>query len=113
MPTRAPADPSRVRGRRVSAMTSTRSTAHITPAFARGVVRAVASHPSLWPTAIRQLARMTPPRWWTRRPFLPVPDADYLRFRLETQYGFQPESSDVMAPDDVVVYLRWCQASGR
>ena len=94
-------------------MTSARSTVPITPAFAKGVVRAVAARPSLWPTALRQLARMTPPRWWTRRPFLPVPDADYLRFRLETQYGFQPGSGDVMAPADVVVYLRWCQAFGR
>ena len=94
-------------------MSSTRLTAQVPPVFARGVVRAVASHPSLWPTALRQLARMTPPRWWTRRPFLPVPDADYLRFRLETQYGALSESSDVMSPDDVVVYLRWCQTSGR
>jgi len=94
-------------------MSSTRLSAQVPPVFARGVVLAVASHPSLWPTALRQLARMTPPRWWTRRPFLPVPDADYLRFRLETQYGVLSESSDVMAPDDVVVYLRWCQGAGR
>ena len=94
-------------------MSSAPWTTSITPVFAAGVVRAVASHPSLWPTALRQLARMTPPRWWTRRPFLPVPDADYLRFRLETQYGLATESADVMSPEDVVVYLRWCQALGR
>ena len=94
-------------------MSSAPSTMPFTPSFATGVVRALASRPSLWPTALRQLARMTPPRWWTRRPFLPIPDADYLRFRMETQYGPAPESAGVMQPDDVVVYLRWCQAFGR
>ena len=43
---------------------------------------AVARHPSLWPTALRQLRRLTPPGWWRRRPFLPVPSGDYLAFRL-------------------------------
>ena len=94
-------------------MSAAPSTMSITPVFAAGVVRAVASRPSLWPTALRQLARMTPPRWWTRRPFLPIPDADYLRFRLETQYGPVSESAGVMEPGDVVVYLRWCQALDR
>ena len=94
-------------------MSSALSRRLFTPVFASGVVRALASRPSLWPTALRQLARMSPPRWWTRRPFLPVPDPDYLRFRLETQYGQASESAGVMQPDDVVVYLRWCQTLGR
>ncbi len=94
-------------------MSSARSTQPIPSAFAKGAVRAVISRPSLWPTALRQLMRMTPPRWWTRRPFLPIPDADYLRFRMETQYGTSTAPGDVMQPDDVVVYLRWCQALGR
>ena len=94
-------------------MTSAPSTQPIPSAFAKGAVRAVISRPSLWPTALRQLARMSPPRWWTRRPFLPVPDPDYLQFRLETQYGQASESAGVMQPDDVVVYLRWCQTLGR
>ena len=41
----------------------------------------------LWATALRQGVRMCPPGWWRRPPFLPLPDREYLRFRLETQYG--------------------------
>ena len=49
--------------------------------------RAVLSRPSLWGTALVELRRFTPARWWRRRPFLPVPDAALLRFRAVTQYG--------------------------
>ena len=52
---------------------------------------------------------MSRPRWWRRAPFLPIPDADYLRFRLETQYG----TGGAPDPDDVVVYLRWCREHDR
>src|SRR5690349_23735953 len=50
-------------------------------------VGAVARRPRLWPVAVRQWRRTTPPGWWRRRPFLPVPSGEYLRFRLLTQYG--------------------------
>ena len=54
-------------------------------------------------------ARLARPRWWRRPPFLPLPDPDYLRFRLETQYGAagRPE------PDDLVAYLEWCRDMAR
>jgi hypothetical protein len=71
---------------------------------------AVARHPSLWPTAVGQLRRMTPPRWWRRPPFLPVPDRAYLEFRLHTMYGDERAAPDA---DDVVAYLRWCRAFPR
>lgn len=77
-----------------------------------GVVRtvvAVAARPTLWPTAIRQAGRMSRPHWWRQAPFLPVPDADYLRFRLETQYG----TGGTPDPADVVVFLRWCREHDR
>lgn len=67
---------------------------------------AVARRPSLWTTALRQMRRMAPPGWWRRRPFLPVPSGDYLRFRLLTQYG---DARHAWEPDDVLNYLRWCQ----
>jgi hypothetical protein len=67
---------------------------------------AVARHPSLWPVAMRQWRRTTPPRWWRRRPFLPVPSAEYLRFRLLTQYGDPRARVDGA---DVVNYLAWCR----
>jgi hypothetical protein len=48
------------------------------------------------------------PGWWRRPPFLPVPDPDYLRFRLETAYGGTGEGP--FEPADLVAYLRWCRA---
>lgn len=74
------------------------------------VVRAVLSHPSLWLTAIRQVGRLAPKRWWTKPPFLPIPSADYLEFRLVTQYG-GGHGEPLRSPEgvDVVAYLRWCR----
>jgi alpha-beta hydrolase superfamily lysophospholipase len=71
------------------------------------VAGAVLVRPSLWLTAVRTLARLAAPGWWRRRPHLPLPDADYLRFRMETQYG--GDGSTPPAPADVVAYLRWCR----
>lgn len=70
------------------------------------VVAAVAAHPSLWPTAVIQLRRLVPQRWWRRRPFLPLPSRSYLEFRLVTQYG---DTSRRPEPEDVLNYLRWCR----
>jgi hypothetical protein len=66
---------------------------------------AVLRRPSLWGVAIVQALRLAPAGWWRRKPFLPVPDPSYLRFRLETQYGSDHEPE----PDDVVTYLHWCR----
>jgi hypothetical protein len=65
---------------------------------------AIALRPRLWWVAVRQAARIARPNWWRRAPFLPIPNADYLRFRLETAYGA------VVAPKpaDLVSYLEWC-----
>ena len=62
-------------------------------------------HPTLWGTAVGQLWRLAAPGWWRRRPFLPLPDPAYLRFRLQTAYG------DDRAPEpaDVITYLHWCR----
>ncbi len=70
------------------------------------VVTAVARHPSLWITAVRQGWRLVPQRWWRRRPFLPVPSRQYLEFRMLTQYGDNVRRPD---PEDVLNYLRWCR----
>ncbi|HZQ29047.1 MAG TPA: hypothetical protein VFA94_15225 [Acidimicrobiales bacterium] len=66
----------------------------------------MAARPWLWPVAVVQLFALAPRGWWRRRPFLPLPDPDYLAFRLQTMYGdttHQPE------PGDVVAYLEWCR----
>ena len=70
---------------------------------------AVAARPDLWPVAVRQAARFARPRWWRRAPFLPVPDAGYLRFRLETAYG----EAIAPKPADLVAYLEWCRSGPR
>jgi hypothetical protein len=67
---------------------------------------AVARQPRLWRTAIAQWRRTTPSRWWRRRPFLPVPSGEYLRFRMVTQYG---RADHPIVPDDVLNYLEWCR----
>jgi hypothetical protein len=70
------------------------------------VAAALLRHPSLWPSAVRQGARLVPSRWWTHAPYLPVPSRAYLEFRSLTQYGdisHRPEAADVLN------YLRWCR----
>ena len=71
---------------------------------------AVAARPRLWPTAAAQVRRLAPRRWWARRPFLPVPDRAWLRFRMETQYG---DPSHRPEPDDVVTWLEWARTTAR
>ena len=71
------------------------------------VARAVAVRPGLWWTAVRQIWALAPNGWWRRRPWLPVPDPAYLRFRLVTQYG---DAGHAPEPGDVVAYLHWCRA---
>jgi hypothetical protein len=70
------------------------------------IAGAVLRRPALWPVALRQWRRTTPAGWWRRRPFLPVPTGEYLRFRLLTQYG---DSETRASSADVVNYLRWCR----
>lgn len=78
------------------------------------ILLAVLARPSLWVTAARQVARLAPRRWWSRAPFLPVPQADYLEFRLVTQYGggHGAPGADIRA-HDVVDYLGWCREWNR
>ena len=61
--------------------------------------------PGLWPVAVAQALRLARPGWWRHRPFLPLPDPDYVRFRLQTAYG----SSGQPTAEDLVAYLRWCR----
>ena len=70
---------------------------------------AVLGRPGLWPTAVGQAVRLARPGWWRRAPFLPLPDPDYVRFRLQTAYG--PHGSP--AGDDLVAYLNWCREFNR
>jgi len=66
--------------------------------------RALAARPRLWPAAVRQGRALVPDRWWRRRPFLPVPDRQWLRFRMTTAYGDPGAPVDV---DDLLTWLAW------
>jgi hypothetical protein len=47
--------------------------------------------------------------WWRRPPFLPLPDGEYLRWRMHTAYG----DHDAVPPaNDVVRYARWSREQG-
>lgn len=70
-------------------------------------MRAVLRHPSLWWTGLRQALVLAGPGWWRHPPFLPWPDPDYLRFRMETAYGGAGDQEP--DADDLVTYLRWCR----
>lgn len=67
---------------------------------------AVIARPRLWLTALRQYRAALPRRWWASRPHLPVPPADYVAFRLQTQYGSGEHHIDAA---DVLNYLSWCK----
>jgi hypothetical protein len=43
-------------------------------------------------------------RWWVKPPFLPVPDREYLRWRMYTAYG---DENAVPPLADVVGFARW------
>ena len=74
------------------------------------VLRAVLKRPSLWATAVVEARRFVPDDWLLKRPFLPLPDPEMLRFRVATQYG-NPEARVVVG--DVLAWLRWCKTENR
>lgn len=84
--------------------------AELTPAVgsrrsgARAAAVAIARRPRLWPAATRQARALVPPGWWRRRPFLPVPDRAWLRFRMTTAYGDPGAGIDV---EDLLTWLAW------
>ena len=70
---------------------------------------AIVRHPSMWVTAVVVALRLARPGWWRRAPFLPLPDTDYVRFRMETQYG--GDGTHEPDPADLVDYLSWCRSN--
>jgi hypothetical protein len=48
--------------------------------------------------------------WWRRPPFLPVPDAEIMRWRIAAAYGSSEATVD---PADVVAYLEWRHRSAQ
>jgi hypothetical protein len=83
----------------------------VPPSFWARAAWAVLVRPRLWATALRQGMRLARPQWWRQAPWLPLPDADYLSFRFETQYGGAAAGAGGTspAPRDLVEYLEWCR----
>ena len=42
--------------------------------------------------------------WWTRPPFVPLPDPTYMRWRMYTAYG---EEQAIPPAEDVIRFARW------
>lgn len=78
---------------------------------AKVVVRALARHPELVPVAVAELARLARPRWWQRRPPLPLPTPELWRLRMVTAYGGAGDALPSQA--DVVSFLHWCREMRR
>jgi hypothetical protein len=61
-------------------------------------------HPSLGIDLLRVSWRFRNRHWFRHFPFLPIPDRDYLRWRMYTAYG----SADTVPPArDLERYARW------
>jgi len=65
------------------------------------------------PTLARDLVRVgwrfRSRGWWHRPPFLPLPDREYVRWRMHTAYG---DADTVPPADDLVKYARWVGRTG-
>lgn len=67
-------------------------------------------HPSVLLLLARAGWRFRGRGWWRRPPFLPLPPAEYLAWRLHTAYG-----DSAAAPDlgELERYLRWVMRMNR
>ena len=74
--------------------------------FSRGSI-AIIRRPYLWVAAITQLWRMRDKGWYKSFPFLPLPNEEYLRFRIVTAYGHEDPSKYFIS--DLVTYFKWCR----
>jgi hypothetical protein len=61
-------------------------------------------NPRLGWDLIRTLWAFRRREWWAKAPFLPVPDRDYLRWRMYTAYA---DEAAVPPVEDVVRFARW------
>ncbi|MDQ2891030.1 MAG: hypothetical protein M3R65_10850 [Gemmatimonadota bacterium] len=60
--------------------------------------------PTLAVSLLRVSWRFRNRRWYRQPPFLPVPDREYVRWRMETAYG-SPDAVPTVA--DAERYVRW------
>lgn len=60
--------------------------------------------PRLAPIALGVGVGLIPRRWWRRWPPLPLPDREWIAFRMETAYG---DRSARPSSEDIVDFLEW------
>jgi len=60
-------------------------------------------HPTLALDLVRVAWRFRAREWYRRAPFLPLPDATYLKWRMYTAYG---DFDAVPSPEEVERYVR-------
>ena len=65
-------------------------------------------HPTLAVDLVRVAWRFRAREWYRRAPFLPLPDATYLKWRMYTAYG---DFDAVPSPEEVERYVRWAAAA--
>lgn len=83
-----------------SAMTAPRSWIALTATLLlRGVV-----NPRLALDLLKAAWAFRRRHWWRRPPFLPLPDPEYLRWRMYTAYA---DEAAVPPVDDVIRFARW------
>lgn len=70
---------------------------------------ALARRPSAWLAAATSVRRFAPRGWWRRPPFLPVPDARYWRFRMQTAFGDAEAAPELV---DLVTAMHWTRRAG-
>ena len=70
---------------------------------------ALGRRPGLWGAALRAAFSMAPKGWWRRSPFLPLPDPQWLRFRMATAYGGsgRVDANSPFEPADLITWLEW------
>ncbi len=66
---------------------------------------ALLRRPGLWTTAVRAALELAPRGWWRTSPHLPLPDPDWLHFRLVTAYG--GDGSQAMGAEELLTWLEW------
>ena len=69
-----------------------------------GIAGRALGRPRLLIGLVRAAWRFRARGWWRRPPFLPLPDREYLEWRMHTAYG-----DDGRAPtaDELHRYIRW------
>lgn len=75
----------------------------LTPTLLRLAARALV-RPRLLMILLATAWRFRRRDWYRRPPFLPVPPADYMRWRQHTAYGDEPRTT---SPGELEAYVRW------